>query len=107
MRDRRTTTNQNQKATFASRSEMESDILHQVRNAAQEVLLHHAPLKWPDERLEVIEEIVLDHTKIDLAALSTNELRSPGALRTYIAQAVADTKRLIRNGGTERNGGAK
>ena len=60
--------------------------------------MHHAPLKWSDERLEVIEEKVLDHTKMVLAALGTNELQSPGALRIHIAQAVADTKRLIRAG---------
>jgi hypothetical protein len=89
------------------RYKSESDILHQVRNEVQDALLRHAPLKWPDECLEVIEEKVLDHTKMILAALSTNELRSPGALRTHITQAVAQTKRLIRNVRVELNGGGK
>jgi hypothetical protein len=89
------------------RHKIESDILHQVRNEVQEALLLHAPLKWPDERLEVIEERVLNHAKMVVTALSTNDLRSPGALRTYIARAVADTKRLIRNVRAAHNGGAK
>ena len=89
------------------RRQIESDILHQARNAVQDVLLHHAPLKWPDERLEVIEEKVLDHAKMILAGLSSNELRSPGALRTYFALAVADTKRLIHNVRATNSGGAK
>ena len=93
--------------TLPTRHKVEPDILHQVRNEVQEALLLHAPLKWPDERLEVIEEKVLDHTKMVLAGLSTNQLRSPGALRTHIRQAVAQTKRLIRNRRAERNGGAK
>lgn len=78
---------------------MESDILQQVRNEVQEALLFHAPTTWADERLEAVEERILDHTRLVLAALSMNELRSAGALRTHIAQAGADTKRLIRCGG--------
>ena len=89
------------------RHTIESDSLQQVCNAVQDVLLHRAPLEWPNERLEAIEENVLDHTKMILAASSTNELRSPGALRTHIAQAVADTKRHIRNGRATHNGGVK
>ncbi len=93
--------------TTNTRKTIESDIVQQVRNEVQEALLHHAPLKWPDERLEVIEETVLDHTKMIVAGLSTNQLRSPGSLRTYIADAVAKTKRLIRNGRVAHKGGAK
>jgi hypothetical protein len=89
------------------RHKIESDILSQVRNEVQETLLLHAPLRWPDERLEVIEDEVLDRTKMVLAGLITNQLRSPGALRTQIAQAVADTKRLICNVRAELNGGGK
>jgi len=95
------------KKTTTTRAKIESDFVQQVRNEVQEALLHHAPLKWPDERLEVIEDKVLDNTKMVLAGLSTNELRSPGALRTHIAQAVADTKRHIRSIRAERNGGGE
>ena len=86
----------NRKTT--TRKTIESDILQQVRNEVQEALLHHASLKWPDRRLVAIEDKVLDNTKMALAALSTDTLRSAGALRTHIAEAVAQTKRLIRAG---------
>ncbi len=90
-----------------SRPKNESDILHQVRNEVQETLLLHGLLKWPDGRLEAIEEKVLDNTKVILTGLSTDKLWSPGTLQTHIGQAVADTKRLIRNGRATHKGGAK
>jgi hypothetical protein len=63
--------------------------------------LEYAPKSWAKQRLEAIEQEVLDHTKMVLAALSTKELQSVGALRTHIAQAEADAKRLIRSGGVK------
>ena len=89
--------------TSTTRTEIEADILQQVQNEIEEVLLLHAPTTWADERLEAIEQKVLDHTRLVMEALSTNELRSPGALRTHIAQAVADAKRIIRQGGLGTN----
>jgi len=90
--------NENQTIT---RDQLEDDIVQQVENEIQEALLLHAPTTWADERLDAIEEEVLDHTRLVLDALSTDELQSAGALIAHIAQAVADTKRLIHQGGAQ------
>ena len=76
-------------------STLEDDILQQVGNEIQETLLLHAPENWSDERLEAIEEEVVQNTRAALDTLSTEELQSPGVLRLHIAQAVADAKKLI------------
>jgi hypothetical protein len=81
-----------------TRDQLESDILNQVRNEIDDALLLHAPTRWPDERLDEIEQQVLDHTGLVLATLSTTELQSQGALQNHIVLAVAETKRMIRMG---------
>jgi hypothetical protein len=91
--------NQNTTTTIPVRDQLESDIIQQVRNEVQETLLLHAPDLWADERLDVIEQKVLDNTRIVLASLSIDGLRSPGALQNRIVHALTETKRLIRGGG--------
>jgi hypothetical protein len=80
------------------RDPLESGVVQQVQNEVQETLLLHAPLTWTDERLDRIEQQVLDHTRLLMETLNTNELRSAD-FRTEVAKAVAETKRLIRAGG--------
>ena len=88
----------NENQTTITRNQLEADIVQQIQNDVQEALLLHAPTTWSDERLDHIEQQVLDHTRLVLDALSTVELQSEGALRTHIGQAVADTKRILRQG---------
>ena len=79
--------------------QFEADIVQQIRNEVQETLLLHDPAKWTDEKDEAVEKSVLDHSRLVLAALSTAELQSAGALQRHISQAIAETKRVIRQGG--------
>ena len=83
----------------ASRHEIESDILQQVREEVQDAILFHAPQSWKQDRREAVEESLLAETRMILDALSTNELGSTGALRFHIGRAIDETKRLIRQGG--------
>jgi arabinogalactan endo-1,4-beta-galactosidase len=91
--------NENTTTTLPVREEIESDIIDQVRNEIEDALLQNAPNSWSDERCEAVEEHVLDHTRLVLAALSTKEIQSAGALQAHIVQAIAETKRIIRMGG--------
>lgn len=97
MRDRHI--NSNPEPEAASRSEIESDVLQQVRDEVQEAILLHAPQSWKQKRREAVEESVLAETQMILDALSTKELGSMGALRSHIGRAIDETKRLIRQGG--------
>jgi hypothetical protein len=97
MRDRHINSNPEPKAP--SRGEIESDILQQVRDEVWEAIVLHAPQSWSQARREAVEESVLAETRLVLDALSTNELRSSGALRSHIGRAIDETKRLIRQGG--------
>jgi hypothetical protein len=81
-----------------TREQIESDILHQVRNEIQEALLRHASASWPDERLDEIEEEVLAHIRLVVESLSDSELKSSGASAKHLDQAVAEKMRLIRSG---------
>jgi hypothetical protein len=81
------------------RDRLEFDVLEQVQNEIEEALLLYAPSTWNDNYLDEIVKKILDNTKMVLAALSTSELQSAGALRSHIAQAVSDTKRRIHQGG--------
>jgi len=72
------------------------DIIQQVQRQVEDTLLHHAPLRWPDEELDAIEETVLAHTRLVLESLSAKQIRSAAALDDQIRQAVAETKRLIK-----------
>jgi hypothetical protein len=92
--------NQNQPP---ARSEIEADIVQQIQNEIQEAILLHAPESWSDEKCAAVEESALDNTRVILDALSTKELQSAGALRSHIAQAIADTKRMIHQGGVRTN----
>jgi hypothetical protein len=82
-----------------SRDQIESDIIHQVRNEIQQTILLHVPDSWSDDRCDAVEESALDHTRHVLAALSNSEVQSAGALQIHIAQAIAETKSIIRTGG--------
>lgn len=86
-------------ATAPSRSEIESDILQHVRNEIQEAIHLYTPESWSQERREAVEESALADTRMILDALSINELQSAGALRTHIGRSIAETKRLIHQGG--------
>ncbi len=97
MRDRDIYSNQEPEA--ASRSEIEADIVQQVREEVQEAILLHAPKSWKQERREAVEESVLAESRMILDALSTKELVSTGALLSHIGRAIDETKRLIRQGG--------
>jgi hypothetical protein len=89
--------------TPAVRDESQADILQQVQNEIEETLSQHAPQSWSEEQFEDVQEDVLDHTRMVLDALSMTELQSAGALRTHVAQAIAETKRLIHQGGVWRD----
>jgi len=97
MRDRRIYSNPEPEA--ASRSEIESEILQQVREEVQEAILLHAPQSWTQAKREAVEESVLAESRLVIEALSTNELGSTSALRSHIGRAIDETKRLIRQGG--------
>jgi hypothetical protein len=99
MRDRYIDSNPEPEA--ASRNDIESDILEQVRDEIREAMLLHAPHSWKQNRREAVEEGVLAESRMILEALSTSELRSAGALRTHIGRAIDETKRLIRQGGVK------
>jgi hypothetical protein len=88
--------------TIITRGDFEDDILEQVKTEIQETILHDAPESWSKEHRDAISENVLDHTRLVLDALSSTELQSEGALRSHIAQAIAETKRLIHRGGVRR-----
>lgn len=85
--------------TSVSRSEFESDILQQVRCEVQETILLTAPKSWSREKCEAVEQSVLAETQMILDALSSTELQSAGALRMHIGRAIAETKRLVHQGG--------
>jgi hypothetical protein len=93
------TNNDNQTIT---RGDIETDIIEQLQNEIQEIILHHAPESWSQEHREAIEESILDHSRMVLGALSSNELQSESALQRHIAQAIAGTKSLIHRGGVRR-----
>jgi hypothetical protein len=97
MRDRHI--NSNPEPEAASRSEIESEILQQVREELQEAILLYAPQSWKQDKRDAVEQSVLGETQMILDALSTNELGSTGALRSHIGRAIDETKRLIRQGG--------
>lgn len=82
-----------------ARDEIEADVIQQVTEEVQEIILHHAPESWSQERREAVEECVLADTRMILDALSTGELQSSGALRTHIGRAMSEAKRLIHQGG--------
>jgi hypothetical protein len=88
--------------TSASRSEFESDILQQVRSEVQEAILLTVPKSWSREKCEAVEESVVAESRMILDALSTSELQSAGALRMHIGRAIAETKRLVHQGGVLR-----
>jgi len=79
------------------RGEIEADIVQQAQNEIDDVLLLQAPTTWSDERLDQIEMLVLDGTRTSVAGSTIEELRSGGALRTHITQAVAETRSLIHD----------
>ena len=81
-----------------TREQFEADIVQQIRNEVQETLLLHAPAKWTDERSGCGKKRSRPQPS-RLAALSTAELQSAGALQRHISQAIAETKRVIRQGG--------
>ena len=88
---------QNPKTKPNFRDRLESGILQRVQNDIQETLLLQAPEAWADERLDQIEKLVLDGTRASVAGSTIEELRSDGALRTHITQAVAETRSLIHD----------
>ena len=88
--------------TIIKRGDFEAEIVEQLKNEVQEIIIHHAPESWSQEHRDAIEENILDHTRMVLSALSANELRSESALQRHIAQAIAETKRLIHKGGVRR-----
>jgi len=96
------TMNENNITTRSFRDQLEAASLQQISNEVEDTLLMQAPEDWSDEQCEGVEERVLDHTRLVLSALSTLELRSSGALRTHICQAIAETKRLIHLGGVQK-----
>jgi hypothetical protein len=91
--------NENQPTT---RAELESDVLDQITGEVRQAILFHSPQSWTQKSRDAVEASVLDHSRLVLDALSTQELQSEGALQSHIAQAVADTKRIIRQGGAPR-----
>ena len=60
MRDRHIYSNPEPEA--ASRSEIETDILQQVRDEIREAILVHASESWKQDRREAVEESVLAET---------------------------------------------
>jgi hypothetical protein len=83
----------------ATRGDIEDDILEQVGNEIQEAILLHAPESWSQEKRDAIEESVLAETQMILDALSTTELQSDAALQRHIGRVIAETRRLIHQGG--------
>jgi len=81
------------------RNQFAFDILQQVKNEVQETLLLHAPTTWPDERLDLIEQQVMDRTRLTLDTLNIDEIQSADAFQFVMTKAVAKTKHLIRVGG--------
>jgi len=91
--------NENQTIT---RAEIEYEVLEQITEELREAIDLHSPESWPQERRDALGESMLTESQRVLDALSTNELRSAGGLRSHIAQAVAETKRWIHSGGVPR-----
>lgn len=77
------------------REHLETDVLQQVTNAVEDTILFYAPDTWSDERCKQVEDTILSHTRTVISALTTDELRSPGALHDHIVKAASETKRLI------------
>jgi hypothetical protein len=69
-------------------------IMSRVRYEVLRTLLMHAPLRWPDERLEAVEAKVMLDTRNRLDGLTPEEISTstPGQ---EIWIAVSDTKDLI------------
>lgn len=88
--------------TTVTRGEIEAFILQQIQNEIRDAILLNAPESWSQEKRDAVADSVMDNTRLVLAALSTNELQSAGALRSHIAQVIADTKRIIHQGGVPR-----
>jgi hypothetical protein len=85
--------------TSTTRGDIEEDILEQVGNEIQETIFLHAPQSWSQKKRDALEESVLAETRMILDSLSTTELQSAGALRMHIGRVIAETKRLIHQGG--------
>jgi hypothetical protein len=79
------------------RDQITADITSQVRNEIDDVLAE-APERFENEELDAIEKQVLAHTSLVLDALSASEIQSQSALDRHIAQAIAETRRLIHAG---------
>lgn len=77
------------------RNETTDDIIQQVRDAVRDELAD-APESFRREGLEAIEETVLAHTHLVVAALGFEELQSEGSLLSHIANARVETNSLIR-----------
>jgi hypothetical protein len=76
------------------REQLNADILQQVRNAVQDELAG-APESFGLDDLERIEESVMSHSQVVVAALGIAEMQSVRALPALIAIARADAVRLI------------
>jgi hypothetical protein len=77
------------------RKEMTDDIIQRVRDAIHEELAG-APQNFNVSELEEIDRTILGHTQQVVDALSTEEMRSEGALLSHIANARTETNRRIR-----------
>jgi hypothetical protein len=78
------------------REAVTADIIERVRSAIRDELLF-APASLTDKDRESIEDEILTHSRMVVDALSTDEMKSEGALLSHIAKARWDTNRLIRN----------
>ena len=74
------------------------DIANEIRNEVQETLLLRAPGRWPDERLETVEKLVMEQTKQRLDQLADHKLLSFTTLVWEAWIARSKTNDMIRNG---------
>jgi BioD-like phosphotransacetylase family protein len=81
--------------TTAERSDMEAQVLQQLRHEIQETIRLYAPAQWSDMQCEEVEKRIMDHSKAVLGALTTQELASSFALDRHIDAAIAETKILL------------
>ncbi len=84
------------------REQLTADILQQVRSAIQDELAD-APESFSFEESEVVEQTVMSHTQLVVAALGISEMQNEGALLAHIANARADASRLIREGAVKKS----
>lgn len=76
------------------REALETKVLQRVLDEVQFTLKRHAPVMWPNEHCEQVQEKVMERAIAAVSASTTEELRSATEVHRHVDLAVAETRRI-------------